>query len=308
MNKRAFGISLLLAISLPAGAAQRTPTAATNQPQPVAGTIWTEPRTGMQFVWIPDGCFNMGLEHNGEDLQHNEEHPVHKVCLKGYWMGRYEVTQAQYMQLMRRNPSVFGGTGSTKLHEGTVNKNLPFVYLQPQDSRNHPVEWVSYYEAQRYAKRMGALSKTRIALPSEAQWEYACRAGGAHATYCGGEATPESLAWYEGNSPKNPYEEKGLTTYQMVSHHPVGMLKANKWGLYDMSGNVEEWTGDCYHDTYQGAPVDGSVWKGGDCRFRVTRGGNWGYTDAGVTATGRGIGQAGTPSYGTGFRIIRIVQ
>ncbi|OGT16377.1 MAG: hypothetical protein A2342_01665 [Gallionellales bacterium RIFOXYB12_FULL_54_9] len=296
MNKRTFGISLILACMLQNSAVATQRNQVANQIKPAAGTLWTEPKTGMQFVWVPDGCFNMG-SNEGE----KEERPAHKVCLKGFWMGRYEVTQAQYQQLMRKNPSVFGGTTRLDGHWG--EQRLPAEFVQPLDSRNHPVEWVSFDDAEHFARKMGGIAKIKIDLPSEAQWEYACRAGGAHKNYCGQtDGKPDRLAWYEGNSGKNPYEQAGQRTYKMVSHHPVGQLNPNNWGLYDMSGNVAELTQDCFHETYQGAPADGSAWKGGDCRLRVTRGGYWGYSDEGVRAAGRATGGL---EYSTGFRVIR---
>lgn len=196
--------------------------------EPAAGTSWTEPRTGMEFVWIPTGCFQMGSSEGDKD-----ENPVHKVCVKGFWMGKYEVTQGQYQQVMGNNPSKFQGS-------------------------NRPVEMVDWSNAKVMAEEMSYSTGTKVRLPTEAEWEYACRAGGAHETYCGGGGRPDRLAWYNGNSDQQT--------------HPVGQLAANDWGLYDMSGNVWEWVSDTYHDSYNGAPADGSAWGGGE--KRVLRGGS----------------------------------
>ena len=120
--------------------------------EPAAGTVWTEPKTGMEFAYMPAGCFEMG----GDGRTY--EQPIHKVCVKGYWMGRTEVTQGQYVQIMGKNPSEFQGT-------------------------NRPVNNVIWSEATDFAEEMAATTGTKVKLPTEAQWEYACRAGGAHEKY-----------------------------------------------------------------------------------------------------------------------------
>ncbi len=200
--------------------------------EPAAGTVWTEPKTGMEFAWMPSGCFQMGSDEGGKDEQQE-----HKVCLKGFWMGRTEVTQAQYRQIMGNNPSSFAGS-------------------------NNPVEQVGVEDAENFIEKMSSSSGTKVRLPTEAQWEYACRAGSASVKYCGKGLRAEHMAWYDGNS--------GDQT------HPVAQLAANDWGLYDMSGNVWEWVADAYHDSYNGAPTDGSAWtRYGKKNWRVLRGGSW---------------------------------
>lgn len=229
--------------------------------EPAAGTGWTEPKTGMEFVWVPTGCFNMGSSDGEKD-----EQPVHKVCLKGFWMGRYEVTQTQYQQMMGNNPSKF---------------RWP----------SNPVEQVSLGDAKGFAEEMSHSTGTKVRLPSEAEWEYACSAGGTHETYCGSGGKPDRLAWHYGNSGKQP--------------HPVGQLAANNWGLYDMSGNVEEWTQDCWNGSYNGAPDDGSAWKSGDCGRRVVRGGSLYLTPPYVHAANRNNVDTSYFHYSAGFRVAR---
>jgi formylglycine-generating enzyme required for sulfatase activity len=197
---------------------------------PRAGEVWTEPVTGMAFVWVPEGCFQMGSEQGA-----TEERPVHRVCVAGFWLARHEVTQGQWRRVMGDNPARF------------------------KKGDDYPVETVSWKDAQAFINRLNGKGQGGFRLPSEAQWEYACRSGGRDETYCGGDHV-ESLAWYWSNS--------GNTT------HPVGGKRANGLGLYDMSGNVWEWVQDCYHESYEGAPDDGSVWEDGNCG-RVIRGGSW---------------------------------
>jgi formylglycine-generating enzyme required for sulfatase activity len=214
--------------------------------EPAAGTILKEPKTGMEFVWVPSGCFNMG-SNEGELF----EKPIHPVCVKGYWLGKYEVTQAQYQLLMGVNPS---------FSKGPAN----------------PVDQVSWDEALIFTLVFGKATGVPARLPSEAEWEYACRAGGLHGKYCG-DGKPEELAWSGSNT--------GNTT------SPVGKLRANAWGLYDMSGNVWEWVQDCWNLNYIGAPQDGRAWLTGNCERRVARGGAWdvnGYHLVRAAKRGRG--------------------
>lgn len=229
--------------------------------EPAAGTPWTEPKAEMGFVWIPSGCFQMGSSDGDKS-----ERPVHKVCVKGFWMGRYEVTQAQYQKIMGNNPSIFKGS-------------------------DNPVEMVSWENAKNFAEKMSTSTGTNVNLPSEAQWEYACRAGGAHEAYCGGGRI-DQIAWYEGNSSK--------TT------HTIGQLAPNDWGLYDMTGNVNEWVADTYHDSYNGAPTDGSAWvQGGMARYAVMRGGSWKYGPAVARSTLRYLNETSFRRDNYGFRLAR---
>ena len=214
--------------------------------EPPAGTILTEPKTGMEFVWVPSGCFYMGS--NDHEVF---EKPVHPVCVKGFWLGKYEVTQAQYQQVMGINPSD---------SKGAFN----------------PVDQVSWDDASVYTLAFKLLTLAPARLPTEAEWEYACRAGGLHDTYCG-DGDPSLLAWTGSNT--------GNST------SPVGKLKPNAWGLYDMSGNVWEWVQDCWNLDYVGAPMDGSAWLTGNCDRRAARGGAWdvnGYHLVRATKRGRG--------------------
>jgi formylglycine-generating enzyme required for sulfatase activity len=156
--------------------------------------------------------------------------------------------------------------------------------------RSLPVDLVSWNDASLMARELGARSKATLRLPTEAEWEYACRAGGAHDTYCGAGSLA-AIAW-GGDAPA------GL--------HAVGDLRPNAWGIHDMSGNVREWTLDCWHDNYQGAPADGSAWTaGGDCTRRVERGGAWKGATSTLRAAKRSRTAAGLQVNYVGFRLVR---
>ena len=168
---------------------------------------------GMEFVWIPAGEFLMGSTSAEAD---DDESPVTRVRIsRGYWLGRHEVTQAEWQGVMGTNPSWFDECGP-----------------------NCPVEQVSWEDAQAFIARLNAaVGQVRYRLPTEAEWEHAARAGTAGDRY---SDNLDGIAWYDGNS--------GERT------HPVGRKAANAWGLHDMLGNVFEWVQD-WHGDYPGGAV-----------------------------------------------------
>ncbi len=225
------------------------------------------PTWAMEFVDIPAGCFAMGRDANFEQ-GYDYELPQHRVCVDAFQMGKYEVTQADWVAVMGSNPSNFKG-------------------------RTNPVEQVSWDDAQQFIKRLNQQGGSQYRLPSEAEWEYAARAGTTTAYSCGDdESCLGSIAWYEGNS--------GERT------HPVGEKQPNKWGLYDTTGNVWEWVQDCWHDNYRGAPSDGSAWTSGcSSGGRVNRGGSW-VSSASYSRSARRVNNS--PDYRLsrlGFRLVR---
>lgn len=191
------------------------------------------PGVKMRLCWIPPGEFVMGSPVTEAERSNNEDQ-VRVTLTNGYWIGKYQVTQAQWQAVMGSNPSYFTGA-------------------------DLPVARVSWNNAQEFLQKVNAyLSKeegNRIELPTEAQWEYAARAGEA-GPYSGGSI--DEVAWY--------WENSGKTT------HVVGTKRPNSWGLHDMSGNVLEWCSDWYGRTLSGGldpkgPASGSL--------KVFRGGSW---------------------------------
>jgi formylglycine-generating enzyme required for sulfatase activity len=214
-----------------------------------------------EMVIIPAGSFDMG-SNNGEV----SEKPVHRVTIaKPFSMGKTEVTQGQWKAVMGNNPSNFSNCGDTC-----------------------PVEQVSWNDVQGFLHKLNAKTGKQYRLPSEAEWEYACRAEGKQ-EYCGSDYV-DSIAWYSNNG--------GFTT------HPSAQKQANAWGLYDMNGNVGEWVEDSYHDNYNGAPTDGSAWPG-DGAIRVLRGGSWNYGPQGARVAYRGWFGSSFRSNRYGFRLAR---
>jgi len=231
----------------------------------------------LDFVWIPAGSFMMGRttsRRTGDFEQDSlpNESPRHQVTFaNGFLMGKYEVTQAQWLAVMGSNPSHFTGNPS------------------------RPVEMVSWNDVQTFIMGVNALGQGTFHLPSEAQWEYACRAGTTTRFYWGNDPNYTqigSYAWYENNS---------------TASHPVGQKHSNEWGLYDMSGNIFEWCEDWFHSSYAGAPADGSAWVSPTGASRVLRGGGWIYEAYGARSAFRGSGTPSGSFYTIGFRLAGLI-
>jgi formylglycine-generating enzyme required for sulfatase activity len=231
------------------------------------------------MVSIPDGTFMMGSTDNEYKLVYNTT-PVHMVTLQAFEIGAYEVTQAQYLAVMDTNPSSFQGTS----------------YLGHE---NNPVEQVSWYEAREFCTKLSAQTGRTFRLPSEAQWEYACRAGSTTLYSFGDDdALLSDYAWWS-------YNSEG--TGGPHGTHPVGTKLPNPWVLYDMNGNVWEWCLDSWHLNYIGAPTDGSAWEPETGTYRHIRGGGWSGDLWFCRSADRSFG-AGPDSRGDnlGFRIVAI--
>jgi formylglycine-generating enzyme required for sulfatase activity/tRNA A-37 threonylcarbamoyl transferase component Bud32 len=221
---------------------------------------------GMEMVLIPAGSFMMGSENGASD-----EKPAHRVTINySFYMGKYEMTQAQWYTVMGNNPSGFRGCDLETLGQC-------------------PVERVSWDDAKEFLRKLNAQNDGYMyRLPSEAEWEYACRAG-TTGDYAG---DVDAMGWYKNNS--------GDKT------RPVGQKQANGFGLYDMHGNVWEWCEDWYHENYSGAPVDGSAWESGGLTWRVVRGGSWFYIAANMRSAHRSRYDPGVRNNDLGLRIVAV--
>jgi formylglycine-generating enzyme required for sulfatase activity len=214
-------------------------------------------RVTMKLVLIPAGKFMMG-----EGVQVFTPHEV--TISKPFYMGVTEVTQAQYQAIMGMNPSDVKGA-------------------------TNPVEMVSWNDATEFCKKLSEKTRQAVRLPTEAEWEYACRAG-TKTAFCFGDADTGlgDYAWYDGNS--------GSKT------HPVGQKKPNAWGLYDMHGNVWEWCADWYADYPKGAVTDPQGPTSG--ASRVLRGGSWNFDPALCRSATRHIYTPDIPCGIFGFRVV----
>ncbi|QYF93364.1 SUMF1/EgtB/PvdO family nonheme iron enzyme [Massilia sp. PAMC28688] len=254
--------------------------------------------SGPELVLIPTGRFQMGspeherkkaLEAGAQQSWLEREVPQHWVGIeRPVAMGRFPVTVGQWREFVLAT----GWRG-----EGEVNWAAPGF----RQTDLHPVVGVTWHDAQRYVDWLSEQTGQRYRLPSEAEWEYACRAGTRTAFSFGDEINP-GLANYDGNysyngSPKGVYR-KGTT--------PAGEFAPNPWGLYDMHGNVWEWVQDVVHDNYVAAPGDGSAWEqGGDQGRRILRGGSWLYNPRYLRSALRNGFAANLSNDIVGFRVAR---
>ncbi|WP_310833506.1 formylglycine-generating enzyme family protein [Aetokthonos hydrillicola] len=237
------------------------------------------------MVAIPGGKFLMGSpEHEAE--RSSKESPQHEVTVPPFFMGKYPVTQAQW-RAVAALPQ--------------VNREL-----EPEPSGfkgdNLPVEQISWYEAVEFCDRVSKHTKRDYRLPSEAQWEYACRAGTTTPFHFGETITPE-LANYNGNC---TYASASEGEYRQKTT-PVGSFRvANAFSLYDMHGNVWEWCADKWHYDYEGSPRDGSSWIEieGNLVYRLLRGGSWPYNPRTCRSASRFSDNPGYRDYTFGFRAV----
>ncbi len=199
-----------------------------------------------EMVVIPGGSFLMG-SLAGERGRVKDEGPQHRVTVRRFAMGKYELTFAQWDAC-----AAAGGCSRRPGDEGWGRGNRPVI-------------WVSWNDAKQYVAWLSRKTGKRYRLPSEAEWEYAARAG-TRTAYWWGEAPGSGNAACKGCG--SQWDNKKTA--------PVGSFRPNRFGLYDVSGNVWEWVEDCWHGSYAGAPVNGRPWTtGGNCRDRVMRGGSW---------------------------------
>jgi formylglycine-generating enzyme required for sulfatase activity len=197
--------------------------------------LWVEHETDMELIHVSGGCFIMGNDEWTGDA-YNNEHPAHEVCLDGFWIGKYQVTQGQWKKIMYNNPSHF------KLGD------------------DYPVECVSWKDAKDFISKLNQQSGKIFSLPTEAQWEYAARSGGQDQKYAGGDDA-DKVAWHDSNSESRT--------------HAVGTKVPNGLGIYDMSGNVWEWCEDVYDEkAYERHERNDPLITSGSTR-RVLRGGSW---------------------------------
>jgi formylglycine-generating enzyme required for sulfatase activity len=239
----------------------------------------------LEMVAIPGGTFTMGSPAN-EKYSFDDERPQHEVNVPPFFMGKYPITQAQWQAIASRtdlkvkkdldpDPSHFKDPPKPPLKRG-ASDSPPFEGGARGGSPtrwDRPVEQVNWYDAIEFCARLSKLTVREYRLPSEAEWEYACRAGTTTPFYFGETITGE-LANYNAS---NTYADEPNGEYRNETT-PVGQFPPNAFGLYDMHGNVREWCADTWHDNYDGAPTDGSVWieNGNDNRSPL-RGGSWGY-------------------------------
>jgi formylglycine-generating enzyme required for sulfatase activity len=253
---------------------------------------------GPELVLLPTGRFQMGspdherkiaMEAGSQKGWLARELPQHWVGIeKPVAMGRYPVTVGEWRAFVR---------ASGWRQSGEVNWEAPGF---PQTDA-HPVVGVNWYDAQEYLRWLSEATGRHYRLPSEAEWEYACRAG-TRTAFSFGDTISTSQANYDGNFTYNG----GARGEYRRGTTPAGMFPANPWGLFDMHGNVWEWVQDVVHDNYEGAPLDGSAWEaGGDQARRILRGGSWLYNPRYLRSALRNGFSSALSNDIVGFRVVR---
>ncbi len=240
--------------------------------------------SAMEFVAIPKGCFTMGSPP--KEPQRHPHESQHDVCVPAFELGKYHVTQEQWRQVMVENPD-------------------PFRFKNPRN----PVEFMNWYDARSFAWRMSFFGKHKYRLPSEAEWEYAARAGTTTVRYWGDKAE-DGCAYANMRDltlVKTLYgfDEAIIGCEDRFAYPaPVGSFKPNPFGLYDMLGNIAQWTQDCYGD-YANAPNDGGAAESENCTQRIVRGSSWNGKPWFMRAASRDYYPAVNRNDTTGFRLAR---
>jgi len=272
-------------------------------------------KTSLDMVEIPGGSFLMGTSYSEASamaseykrrLNESTEHygdeyvarqiPQHRVDVRPFYIGKFEVTQSQWRAVAR----------------------LPKVSrdLSPDPSffkgDNLPVEGVTWEDAVEFCERLSRTTGREYRLPSEAEWEYACRAGTSTQFHFGNTITPELV---NSNGHAFGAVPDGINRERTIAVGSLGV--ANAFGLYDMHGNVEEWCMDVWHENYNSAPTDGrvwenhggSIWKGCGIEYRVVRGGSWLLSPCFSRSANRSSrGWTKNNTHYTGFRVVAVVQ
>jgi formylglycine-generating enzyme required for sulfatase activity len=275
--------------------------------------VLSDPTTGMEFVSVPGGCFRMGDSFgDGEP----DEYPVHEVCVDGFSMGKYPVTVGEFRKFVNdtgyRTEAEKGGGCFTVQPDGKWPKTPSANWKNPGFSQadRHPAVCISWNDANEFSKWLTRKGGRTYRLPTEAEWEYAARAGTTGRNYWGNRDDDVcKYANVSDQSAKGKYP--GWKIFDCDDGHtytaPVGSYKPNAFGLYDMMGNAWQWTGDWYGEDYYEESPRKNPQGPTTGRRRVPRGGSWRSSSTHVRASLR-IHPPASQSAGVGFRLVSPVQ
>lgn len=259
--------------------------------EPAAGTSWTEPTTGMVFKWIPSGCFLMGSPED-EPGRNADEGPQHQVCLSGFWMGKTEVTAGQWRSVMGSDPSLI------------------------KNGDAYPVDMVSWEMAKEFAAKLNGLAGDGFRLPTEAEWEYACRAG-SQTPFATGDVLRHEEATFDKrfSLPAEPLQPRRKSRRKAVKPKPkprpgmhttaTASYPANAFGLHDMHGNLWEWCEDVYNAGFYARSPRENPRNDREGTSRVLRGGSWVTKQETLRSANRG---SAWPDLRTAFYGLRLVR
>jgi formylglycine-generating enzyme len=264
------------------------------------------------FVNIPAGHFEMGSPKS-EKGRYADESPVHEVAISAFALSKYDVTRGEFAAFVKDTKYDAGNscntfeTGGWESHDGRSWRDPAF-----RQTDRDPVVCVSLIDVDAYAEWLGKKTGHRYRLPSEAEWEYAARAGTTSARFWGDD--PDQACAYANVGDRTARKEIASASTWTIHDctdgyaytSPVGSFKPNAFGLYDMLGNVWQWTADCYHKSYKGAPRDGSAWTSGACELHACRGGAWLIEPDNVRSASRVRDYPVSRFSSLGFRLVRI--
>jgi formylglycine-generating enzyme required for sulfatase activity len=314
VDRYLFRISVLMFAALQSLAAAQEP------PRRASGSVFKDCADCPEMVVIPAGRFLMGTAHGEEEREalsyqfRDRSQPRHEVHIKGFSAGRFEITRGQYRLFAeatgRSSDGCFVWTGSEFEKDPAKDWRDPGY---PQED-SHPVVCVSWDDASDYARWLTVKTGNDYRLLTEAEWEYAARAGTTTTRFWGDDGN-RSCDYANGADLTTAAKVRGARNWPVANCNdryaytaPVGSYRANAFGLYDMLGNAWEWTHDCWNGNYDGAPMDGSEWASGDCSLRAVRGGSWEDAPVGLRAAYR----VGSPTvirvYLRGFRVARAMR
>lgn len=273
-----------------------------------------------EMIEIPAGQFLMGAlpdeeerENLFEPFRHRSQ-PQLRVSMRGFWAGKYEITRRQYRAFVEETrhsgAGCFMWIGTRYEVDPTKDWRNP-GYAQDDE---HPAVCVSWEDASAYVRWLSQKTGKRYRLLTEAEWEYAARAGTTTARYWG-DGDHRSCDYANGAdvTAESRLPDASIGAYAPCNDRyaytaPVGSYRANAFGLHDMLGNVWEWTQDCWNATYSGAPTDGTAWAAGDCAMRAVRGGSWDDAPVGLRAAYRVGSPTSIRVYGRGFRVAKTLD
>ena len=274
---------------------------------------------GPQLMVVPHGAFRMGAGEN-EAYAGVAERPAHYVRFeRGFAMSQSEVTVAEFRRFVqatgyrtrasrRGHSTVYDERSGNLVRRSNVDWSSDYVGAPARD--NAPVLHVSAKDAQAYTEWLSQQSGQRYRLPSEAEFEYALRAGSAGSFPWSKRIPPASAGNVTGGNDKSPSGRRWRNAFDGYGDGwwgpaPVASFAANAFGLHDLVGNVSEWVADCWHASYRRAPTDGQAWVNPGCRSRVMRGGSWASGPAQVRSAWRLMADADTTNARLGFRVVR---
>ena len=286
-------------------------------PDRAAGTVFKDCVDCPEMVVIPAGRFDMGAAPDEEQREalpdefRNRSQPRHAVNVKSFSAGKFEVTRGQYRAFAAATGRGSDGCFVWRVAEFEKDPSKDWSNPGYAQEDTHPVACVSWDDASAYARWLSQKTGRDYRLLTEAEWEYAASAGTTTARFWGDDGNM-SCGYANGADRATAAQVPGAGNWDIAKCDdrygytaPVGSYRANAFGLYDMLGNLWEWTQDCWNGNYSGAPMDGSAWAAGDCYLRAVRGGSWEDPPLGLRPAYR----VGSPTvirvYIRGFRVAR---